>query len=77
MASQVYVWLGDEQELQHATAQPEDEVEREWHGATACGLSGSLRWIPPELVDPGSACPGCLTAAGTAPALGGASMGPP
>ena len=77
MAAQVYVWVGDDQQLQHVAVQPQDEVAREWEGVTACGLSGALQWIHPELVDRGNACPGCLEVAGTGPALGGAGMGPP
>ena len=77
MAGMVYVWVGDDLDLQHATADPADDTMRSWDGATVCGLSGELRWIPPEQVDRGSACPACLEAGGRTPPLAGQEMGPP
>ena len=43
VAGMVYVWLGEDLDLQHTTAAPADDTAREWDGATVCGLTGSMR----------------------------------
>jgi hypothetical protein len=73
----VYVWAGDDLQLQHTTAAPDDDTASSWEGVTVCGLSAGLRWIPPERVDRGSACPACMEVTGTSPPLAGQKISTP
>lgn len=76
MAATVRVWALDDLETQHVSAPPDDDVAKEWEGTTACGLTGTLRWVHGEVVDAGKGCSACLAAAGTTPPLEGVDPGP-
>jgi hypothetical protein len=71
------VWLADDRGAQHLADPPSDPIVKEWEGSTACGVEGLLRWITPENVDGGKACPACLPASGHTPQLEGDYPGPP
>ena len=77
MAGMVLVWVGDDRDLQHTTAAPDDDTAGAWEGATVCGLTSSLRWVPLELVDRGKACPACMEVTGTTPPLVGQDISTP
>lgn len=76
MTDMVIVWAAPDLETQHHALPPEDDTSHEWEGATACGLTGELRWIPTETVDRGSSCAECMAVDGANPPLEGDHPGP-
>ena len=76
MDALVYVWVAPDLALQHHAPPPGDDTTKEWEGTTACGTTGTLRWILGEAVDRGATCERCIDAVGSAPALEGDDPGP-
>ena len=76
MDAMVHVWVAPDMQTQHHAVAPGDDTTREWDGATACGLSGPLRWVHGEAVDRGALCERCTAVVGTAPPLEGDYPGP-
>lgn len=76
MSATVRAWAPPDLLVQHVAQPPDDDTSHEWEGTTACGLAGTLRWIPGETVDGGSTCPDCLAVAGPSPPLEGDHPGP-
>lgn len=76
MDSIVRVWVSPDLAAQHYAPPPTDDTTREWEGVTACGSTGTLRWIHGEAVDAGATCEQCIALGGTAPALEGDHPGP-
>lgn len=76
MDSMVRVWALPDLQTQHDTVPPGDDTAKEWEGTTACGISGTLRWVHGETVDRASTCRACADIVGTTPPLEGDHPGP-
>jgi len=76
MDAMVRVWVPPDLQLQHFAVAPAQDTAREWDGATACGITGLLRWVHGESVDRGATCEGCMAVAGTSPPMEGDYPGP-
>lgn len=76
MAATVRVWALPDLETQHVAEPPGDDIAKEWEGATACGLHGTVRWVHGEVVDAGKGCAACHATAGLTPPLEGNDPGP-
>lgn len=76
MDTMVHVWVLPDLQIQHHAAPPADDTAKEWPGATACGVEGTLRWVHGEAVDRGATCAACMAAVGSTPPLEGDHPGP-
>lgn len=78
MAGLARVWVKNQRDKQHLAEAPDDEIAREWEGATRCGLEASLVWVPYERVDVHQQCDACSAGFRTPyPPTEGGHSGPP